>query len=390
MASKEVKSTPSGKYVKIEDEAYAFVPNPLPLKINYDKEIISNLVNADKALSELKGFVSAIREGISLPISPYYFVKPYHYREAYWSTRLEGTNTTFEEAYAAKTDEYNKNIKPDVIELWNYIDSLVYGINELKNRPISYNLIKDIHRILLTNTRGRSKSPGEFRKTQVRIGGNSFENARYIPPPVPQMMEKLDDLEKYINLSQQDYHLIQCAIIHAQFEMIHPFYDGNGRVGRILINLFLYSKKYTTEFLFLSEYFDNNKQEYFSRLRAVSQKGEWAEWVIFFLRGIIEKANDARRDFSKIVKIYTDFQNKIKNSKGIPKFTDKLIDELFINPVVSISRISKDWNVPYNLVKRIVKKLVDLQILTEYTTSKRNRQFLQPDLLDWMFSKNES
>ncbi len=377
MDPKDFKNSPSGKCIKTLRRYGAFLPNPLPPHISYDKDLIALLSEADRLLGELSG------TGRLLP-NPYLLIAPYIRREAVSSSRIEGTQASLDDLFFFEAAESEEPKVPDVREVRNYVQAMEYGIEQLKELPISIRLIREIHRVLMKGVRGEHATPGEIRRSQNWIGppGCSLSEATYVPPPVEEMKQALSDLEKYLHSNPKDPPLVQCALMHYQFEAIHPFLDGNGRIGRLFITFYLYEKEYLTQpLLYLSAFFDRFREEYYSRLLAVSQGGDWRRWIQFFLRGIAKQAQDAVSDAQKILELHAEYQRILERTKKIPQTAHRLIDQIFLNPVISISGLSKTWNIPFMSVKRGVSRLTEIDILREVPGRKRNKLFVASELM---------
>jgi len=260
-----------------------------------------------------------------------------------------------------------------------------YGIERLRELPISIRLIREIHEILMEGVRGEYATPGEIRRSQNWIGppGCSLNEADFIPPPVEDMKEALSNWEKYLHSNPEEPPLIQCALMHHQFEALHSFLDGNGRIGRLLITFFLYEKGILTQpLLYLSAFFDKFRNEYYSRLLAVSQNGDWRSWIEFFLRGVATQVKDGLSDAKKILELHAKYQERLHRTKKIPDSAHRLIDEIFLNPVISISRLSKKWPLAYMSIKRGVSRLIEIGILNKATERKRNKLFIAKELVE--------
>ncbi len=373
----DFKNSAAGKCIKTLGGYWAFIPNPLPPRIEYDQEIINLLSDADRLLGELSG------TGRLLP-NPYLLIAPYVRREAVSSSRIEGTQASLNDLFFFEAEEQQLPKVPDVREVRNYVRAMEYGINRLKKLPVSIRLVKEIHKILMEGVRGKHATPGELRRTQNWIGppGCTLNESTYVPPPVEEMKQSLGKWEKYLHSNPKQPPLIQCALMHYQFETVHPFLDGNGRIGRLLITFFLCEKNYLTQpLLYLSAFFDRFRDEYYSRLLAISQQGDWHGWVKFFLRGVATQSKDALTDARKILDLHTKYQNVLRNTKKIPVAAHRLIDELFANPVISIAGLSKKWDTPFISVKRGVSRLVEIGILREATDRKRNKLFIATELM---------
>lgn len=378
MNPKDFQSSSAGRCIKTSEGYWAFVPNPLPPAINYDEELIYLLSEGNRFLGELSG------TGRLLP-NPYFLIGPYIRREAVSSSRIEGTQASLDDLFFFEAAEMEEPKVPDVREVRNYVRAMEYGIERLKELPVCVRLIREIHKVLMEGVRGEHATPGELRKSQNWIGppGYSGNEATFVPPPVEEMKETLSEWEKYLHSNPNEPPLIQCALMHYQFEAIHPFRDGNGRIGRLLITFFLCEKGCLTQpLLYLSAFFDRFRDEYYSRLLTVSQKGDWPEWIKYFLRGVAAQAKDAISDAKKILDLHAEYQGMVDMSKKIPESAHRLIDEIFLNPVISISGLSKKWNTSFMAVKRGVLRLIDIGILREVTGRKRNRLFIAPKLME--------
>lgn len=376
MNPEEFKNSTAGKCIKTSGGYWVFIPNPLPPRINYDKNLIRLLSEADRLLGELSG------TGRLLP-NPYLLIAPYIRREAVSSSRIEGTQASLNDLFFFEAAETEKPRVPDVREVRNYVRAMEYGIGRLKDLPISARLIREIHRVLMAEVRGKHATPGEVRRSQNWIGppGCSLNDATYVPPPVDEMKQALSDWERYLHSNPDEPPLIQCALIHYQFEAIHPFLDGNGRIGRLLITFFLCERGYLTQpLLYLSVFFERFREEYYSKLLAISQRGDWEGWVRFFLRGVVNQSNEAISDANKILKLHSEYERMLEETKKIPESAHRLIDEIFLNPVISISVLSKKWNMPFMSVRRGVSRLVEIGILSEVGERKRNKLFVAPKL----------
>ena len=386
MNPEEFKNSTAGKCIKTSGGYWVFIPNPLPPRINYDKNLIRVLSEADRLLGELSG------TGRLLP-NPYLLIAPYIRREAVSSSRIEGTQASLNDLFFFEAAETEKPRVPDVREVRNYVRAMEYGIGRLKDLPISARLIREIHRVLMAEVRGKHATPGEIRRSQNWIGppGCSLNDATYVPPPVDEMKQALSDWERYLHSNPDEPPLIQCALIHYQFEAIHPFLDGNGRIGRLLITFFLCERGYLTQpLLYLSVFFERFREEYYSKLLAISQRGDWEGWVRFFLRGVVNQSNEAISDANKILKLHSEYERMLEETKKIPESAHRLIDEIFLNPVISISVLSKKWNMPFMSVRRGVSRLVEIGILSEVGERKRNKLFVAPKLRELLIATDRA
>lgn len=377
MKLEDFAGSQSGRCIKTTGGYCAFSPNPLPPPLKYDKRLIHLLSDADRQIGELAG------TGRLLP-NPYFLIRPYIRQEAVSSSRIEGTQTSLSDLFYFEASEQKRPKPSDVLEVKNYVRAMEYGLERVKTLPVSVRLIREIHNILMEGVRGEHRTPGELRTSQNWIGppGCTLNDATYVPPPAEEMRRALSDLEKYIHSNPEEPPLVQCALIHYQFEAIHPFLDGNGRIGRLLIIFFLCERGYLPQpLLYLSSFFEKHRDEYYSRLLAVSQETDWRAWLEFFLRGIVVQAQDAISKAKKILELYGEYQRNLSSTKKIPETSPRLIEEVFSNPVISISGLSKKWKVPYNSVKTGVERLVRTGILREETSRRRNKLFIAPRLM---------
>jgi Fic family protein len=354
--------------------------------LEYDSNIIHLLSQADRLLGELSGTGRVIQ-------NPYLLISPCIRREAVSSSKIEGTQSSLSDLFYYEALETEKPLIPDVKEVANYVHAMENGIKLLDSLPISTRLICELHKTLMQGVRGDNGTPGELRRSQNWIGppGCTLNEATFVPPPAHEMNNALSDLEKFVNSEAQVPILVQSAMMHYQFEAIHPFIDGNGRIGRLLIILFLMQKGcLTLPLLYLSEFFEKFRDEYYRRLLAVSQKGDTHNWIEFFLRGVIRQAENALGMAKQILDFYDRYQQIIKSSKKVPESAYKIIDEIFNIPIVSIARISRKFGIQYNSVKNGVLRLVRLGILKEVGERQRNKIYVAHELLDILISSGKN
>ncbi len=358
-----------------EAEYKSFYPNPLPPTLEMDEEMISLLLSANKYLVSLENIVSQI-PSIQL------FVSMYVRKEALMSSQIEGTQTTLEDVLDPNISE---NANRDVSDVINYIKATEYSIERLKALPLCNRLIKESHAVLMQNVRGQDKSPGEFRHSQNWIGGqgSTLKNARYIPPNVLDMQECISDLEKYINADDTLDNLIRAALIHYQFETIHPFLDGNGRVGRLLITLFLMEKKVlSSPALYISYFLKKNRIEYYDRMTEVRTKGNYEQWIKFFLRAVAESAEDANETILQLKTLHEKNVTLILQSLKRPANALRLFEYLEQNPIIDITKTAHALDLSFNTVSNTINRLIELGILSANNNANRNRTFAYNDYLD--------
>ncbi len=315
-----------------------YKPQFLPISSLDWKKLISLVGQANAALSQYSGLLKGI-------VNPHILLSPLTTQEATLSSNIEGTQATISEVLESEAGKkYDPAKQADVKEIINYREAMFQSEKLLKQRPfIHLNMIKELHFILLSGVRGENKSRGEFRKDQNWIGplGCSLDEARYVPPTPMDMLQALDNWEKYLNGEDIDI-LVQLAFVHAQFEIIHPFKDGNGRIGRILIPLFLFTKQYLTlPVFYLSEYLENNREEYYSRLNAITTNQSWQEWVEFFLKAIIFQAKRNSSKAEAILKLYNEMKIKIPASIH-SQYATSVVDALFIRPAFNSKQFMID------------------------------------------------
>lgn len=352
---------------------WAYVPNPLPPKIEVDWELAGLLSKADSKLKEL------FDAGQLLP-NPHLLISPFIRRESVTSSRIENTQSGLDDLFLFEAAETEPSPMSDVREIHNYVRAMEHGIKRLEDLPISSRLICEVHEILMEGVRGGHATPGWMRTSQNWIGGRTPMEAIYVPPPVPEMKQCFSDLEKYIHSDPQEPALIQCALVHYQFEAIHPFIDGNGRIGRLLITFMLLEKELLSQpLLYLSDFFEEHRDEYYRLLLNVSQKGDWKAWITFFLNGVRQQSEDALLTVQKLLDLQKRYR-VLATGRRVPKVVNRLIDYLFARPVISVSALSKAWEVPFPTVQRGVDYLVEKGVLREITGRRRNRLFIADEI----------
>jgi len=366
-----------GKLIPIPEGTSAFVPDALPATVPLGPEAVQILAEASQALGLLQGLVQ------SLP-SPQILVRPFVRREAELSSRIEGTYANQEELVLFELDRDTAADKPDVREVWNYVAAFEYGLKRLQELPVSLRLIRELHNKLMKGVRGGDRRPGEFRTCQNYIGrkGQPITNARYVPPPPSEVPGCLDAFEKAIHAESKQPFLVSLALIHYQFEAIHPFEDGNGRIGRLLLPLLLVEKGILSHPLIqLSAYFEQHRGEYYDHLLQISQSGKWQPWVTFFLRAVHQESNEAVWRTRAILDLRTQYRNKME-AAGASAHALKIVDDLLVTPAVTVTGIAKRLRVTYPTAELLVRKLVRANILSADKTRRRNRIFHASEILN--------
>jgi len=364
--------TRAGRYIKQPTGYRAFIPAPLPPEppVQVDDAMLGVLSRADQALGRLDGLTQ------TLP-NPDLFVAMYVRREAVLSSQIEGTQSTLEDVLTFELDGRGREFPKDVEEVVNYIRAMNYGLERLATLPISLRLIREIHAELLRGVRGSQRQPGEFRKTQNWIGPQNtpLAQATFVPPPPHEMRQALDNLEKFLHHDHGFPTLIECGLVHAQFETIHPFLDGNGRVGRLLITFLLVHRGILHRpLLYLSHFLKRHRAEYYDRLMAIREAGDWEGWARFFLRGVAETADEAVETARSILQL-REQHRALAQEKGLGVNGLKLLDLLFERPLVNVNLVKSHLNVSFATANKLVEQLERLELLKETTGGQRNRRY---------------
>lgn len=363
----------TGRYVKQPSGYRSFIPADLPPHppLRYDEELTRLLSNADRALGRLDGVASV------LP-NPDLFVSMYVRHEAVLSSQIEGTQSTLEDVVQFEMEDASIDRPRDVEEVVNYVAAMNYGLHRLATLPLSKRLLCEIHCKLLRGVRGAEKQPGAFRTSQNWIGpsGCSLDQAEFVPPPPQEMQMALDNLEKFLH--DRDAHpvLIHCAIAHAQFETIHPYLDGNGRIGRLLITLLLCERNVLQQpLLYLSYYLKAHRAQYYDRLMAVRNDGDWEGWVKFFLKGVFEVSQGATDTARSILILREGHRAALAGRLSGSTNGMRLLDYLYQQPILSIGMAAEYLNCAYVTAAKIIDDFQALDILKETTGRARNRRF---------------
>lgn len=374
MASSGEFSTRAGRYIAQPTGYRAFMPAPLPPQpgLALSGELQGLLSAADRALGRLDGSV------LTLP-NPDPFVFMYVRKEAVLSSQIEGTQSSLQDLLAAEAQLFDQNLPRDVDEVLNYVRAMNHGLARLPELPVSVRLIREIHAELMRDVRGGRLQPGELRTSQNWIGppGCTLNTATFVPPPHPALPEALGALEKFLHSPDDLPPLVKIALAHVQFETIHPFLDGNGRVGRLLITFLLTERGVLHKpVLYLSHFFKQHRQAYYEHLQAVRDRGAWEEWLGFFLRGVIAVATEAAETARRILQLREQHRAAITAQLGRAAGNGhKVLESLFDRPIVAVGDVKKKTGTTYAAANSLVSRLVKLGVLSEMTGYARNRRF---------------
>ena len=370
----------SGEYRKNfsgDLEYFSFLPSKLPLEyeINIDNDMLKILIKANNSISVLESISKTIP-------NTNLFTAMYIRKEALLSSQIEGTQATLEDIFDPMISE---NSNRDVTDVINYIAATEYAIKRLKTLPLCNRLLSETHSILLKNVRGSNKNPGEFRRSQNWIGakGSTLKTASFIPPHPDDMIDAMNNLEKYINEDDEIDNLIKIALIHYQFETIHPYLDGNGRIGRLLITLFLLEKKIlTTPSLYISYFLKKNRIEYYDRMTEVRNKGNYEQWIKFFLNALNESAQDAIKTIETLNNLRYKNISIIEKMGRMSHNAMQFFSFLESNPIIDIGKTARVIGLSFNTVSSIIKKFINSGILSQTENTSRNRTFIYKEYLD--------
>jgi Fic family protein len=362
----------AGRFVTQPSGYRAFVPAPLPPDppLDLDGETLALLSRADVALGRLDGVVKVIPDRD-------FFVSMYVRREAVLSSQIEGTQSTLEDLLGAELEPGGAaaDSHSDVGEIVNYVRAMNHGLRRLDELPLSLRLLREIHAELLRDGRGARATPGEFRTSQNWIGpsGATLQQATFVPPPTSEMRQALDDFERYFHRDEQPV-LIEAALSHAQFETIHPFLDGNGRVGRLLITFLLVHRGVLrAPLLYLSHYLKLHRTEYYDRLTAVRVRGDWEGWLRFFLEGVATTAAEAAETAERIFELRENHRTLVMRETGAIGL--RLLSALFDRPLVNVNYLTRALGVSFPTANRLVARFEELGLLREVTGQRRSRRF---------------
>ncbi len=375
-----VRENAAGRSVRVGsgELAYeAFVPSPLPPRLDLGDDLFRALSEADRALGELSGLGRTLS-------NPDLLINPFIRKEAVLSSKIEGTQATITDIYmfeARGTPRPTDEAVGDLREVMNYVAALRYGLDRIDELPMSARLIRELHERLMAGVRGQERSPGEFRTSQNWIGapGSLLADASYVPPPPAEMNEAITEFERYVN-REVDPHppLIRLGLIHVQFEMIHPFIDGNGRIGRLLTSLLLVRwNLLPVPLLYLSAYLERARDQYYAHLSAVSDHGAWTEWLVFFLRGIAEQSRDATSRAKRLQELQTAWREAVTHARSSALLL-RLVDHLFKSPVVTVPAVADLLGVTYPAAKANLEKLVQAGIVEPFDVVSYGRRYWAP------------
>lgn len=370
----ESKDNNAGRWVEQPEGFQAFVPRELTKHIPFelDGQLLMLLSEADREIGRLDSIVDLIP-------NPDLYIGLFGRHEAVNSSKIEGTQTSISDLLLFEAGQDKEGTKSEQQEVWNYVEAMNYGLERLKELPFSLRLIREIHSKLLEGARGRNKSPGKFRVNQVHVGppGLPISHARYVPPPPQQMKPLLENLETFLHQQSNIPVLIKCGIVHAQFEMIHPFNDGNGRIGRLLITFLLcWEKVLKRPLLYLSDYLSRNREEYYSRLKSVSDQGDWEGWIGFFLQGVKSVSLNATETGRKILSLRDEHRELIKNEMSKSQSVFDLLESLYNHPVTNLSMAVEAMGKSRQTAHKALNKFTELGLLKEVTGQSRNRVYL--------------
>jgi len=355
-----------------------FIPKRLPPDppIIFDEELVRLQEEASLALGELKGLAEVIP-------NPDHFITMYIRKEALLSSQIEGTQASLADVIVSETEkEYA--VPTEIREVINYVKAMYYGLDRVKDLPVSLRLIKEIHEILLKDARGRKREPGEFRKIQNWIGvpGTSIEEADFVPPPVNEMNDALSNLEIYYHNNNNEPALVKCGILHAQFETIHPFMDGNGRIGRLLITFFLCEQGILEKpLLYLSYYFKKYRLEYYEKLMKIREEGDWEGWLKFFLTGVTQASTQAIETAKRILSLQEEHKKIINDNTNTPN-AFHLHELLLSRPIIDINYVKDKLNVSYVTARNLVNSFEKMDMLHETSKKERYKEYTYREYLN--------
>ena len=366
---------PHGRLVDCPGGYRAFVPAPPPPPLSWDEALTVSLSSADRAIGRLAG------EGRRLP-NPHLLIRPFVRKEAVLSSRIEGTRATLGELLAAEAGAPVDRSPDDLREVGNYVTALEYGLERLETLPVSLRLVRELHEQLMRGVRGDVATPGEFRRSQNWIGppGCTLNEATYVPPPPEELMPCLDAWERFLH-DESLPPLVHAAVAHAHFEAIHPFLDGNGRVGRLLITLLLVARGVLpSPLLYLSAYFEGTRDAYYAHLLAMTERGEWEEWLAYFLRGVVLQSEDAVRRIERLDDLLADWRQELAGLRS--RLPERALDLFAENPFWTVGGVAERLEVAFTTAQRGIDRLEDAGIVSRVGEGRRNRVYCAEAILD--------
>jgi len=364
----------AGHYVRQPPGYRAFIPAPLPPDpaIRLGSQLQTMLSDADRALGRLDGSIQTLPD-------PDLFVLMYVRKEAVLSSRIEGTQSSLDDLLAAEAKIFSSGQPRDVGEVLNYVRAMDYGLERLRTLPVSVRLIREIHERLLRGVRGEERRPGELRDTQNWIGatGSTLSDATFVPPPPHEVPVALSDWERFLHSDVSLPYLLKVGLAHAQFETIHPFHDGNGRMGRLLITFLLCEQGLLQKpVLYLSHYFVRHRQEYYDRLQAIRDTGDWESWLAFFLSGMTEVSQEATQTARRIVELREQHRAVIVERFGRAAASGlKVLESLYSWPILTVNNLAEVTGTSYPAANDLMRRFVRNGLLDEITGRRRNRVF---------------
>ncbi|MDH5773333.1 MAG: Fic family protein [Nitrospirota bacterium] len=371
----------AGQYIRQVSGYSAFLPTPLPPEppLQMDDETLALISQADRALGRLDGSIQ------TLP-APDLFVFMYIRKEAVFSSQIEGTQSSLDDVLEAEARVFNPQRPGDVNEVLNYVKALRFGLERLSELPVSVRLIREIHERLLEGARRMERKPGELRTTQNWIGpaGSTLNEATFIPPPPDAVPQLLGQLESFLHQTDPMPSLIKIGLAHAQFETIHPFLDGNGRMGRLLITFLLCERKILHQpVLYLSHHLKRYRNQYYDLLQNIRDDGNWEDWIKFFLSAVTQVSQEATQTARRIVSLREEHRRIITENFGRTAANGiKVLEQLFSHPIISVNDLAKQTNISFTAANQLMRRFIEHHILTEMTGHTRNRQFRYRPYID--------
>lgn len=366
---------PHGNIVLATGGYRAFVPSAMPPPIGWNATLAGSLSAADRSIGRLAG------EARHLP-NPNLLVAPFIRKEAVLSSRIEGTQTTLGELLAAEAGAPVERSPADLHEVGNYVTALEYGLRRLDSLPLSLRLVRDLHERLMRGVRGDSATPGEFRRSQNWIGspGSTLANATYVPPPPSELMDCLSDWERFLH-DESLPPLVHVALVHAQFEAIHPFLDGNGRMGRLLITLLLAQRSVLPQpLLYLSAYFERTRQDYYAHLLNITEHGHWEEWLVYFLNGVAAQSDETTEKMLRIDELLSGWKMELERERS--RLPERALEQFGANPFWTVGALAEQMEVAYPSAQRAVNRLESLGVVSLVGEARRNRVYCAQAILD--------